>query len=162
MLNEHFRKDFVCAKISSHELFQSYISLSLKDLQQFLWKNRDNKIVVFFSPVIGKLRHIFVLPIIGGGAAYLPPPQFADGSNGGGDRGDFSADSSGGSLLGVSAATLVTSGPNRRCQNSASDTQPLLLASSFRHPPVTSQRLMRMRVHVENIWFGNIAFTTIT
>jgi hypothetical protein len=95
-----------------------------------------------FSPVIGKLRYIFVIPIIGGGAAYLPPPQFADGSNNGGDRGDFSADS-GGSLLGVSAATLVSSGPTRRCQNNASDTQPLLLASSFRQASVTSTALSR-------------------
>jgi hypothetical protein len=115
---------------------------------------KEQQNCTLFSTGIGKFRYIFVF--VGGGAAYLPPPQFADGSNNGGDRGDFSADS-GGSLLGVSAATLVSSGPTRRCQNNASDTQPLLLASSFRHSPITLQMLMSMSGHVKNIWFGNIA-----
>ncbi len=143
------------AKIHSYELFKTYISSSLCRCEG------TTKLHSFFSSY-WQISLYFVVEILGGGAAYLPPPQFADGSNnGGGDRGDFSADS-GGSLLGVSAATLVSGGPTRRCQNSASDTQPLLLASSFRHPPVTSERLMRMRSHVKKIWFGNIAVITIT
>ena len=70
----------------------------------------------------------------GGGAAYLPPPQFADGSLGPADCALESSCTSrppnGGSLMGVSAATLV--GGGRRCHQAATDTQPLLMGSSFR------------------------------
>jgi hypothetical protein len=74
----------------------------------------------------------------GGGGAYLPPPQFADGSGTTECQLENSCSGrSGGSLLGVSAASLVGVGPTRRCQN-APDTQPLLHGgggggSSFRY-----------------------------
>ena len=69
-----------------------------------------------------------------GHSTYLPPPQFADGQGGGSDLSDsnFSMMSAAGST-GITIATLP-----RRCHappGPSSDTQPLILASSFRTLP---------------------------
>jgi hypothetical protein len=73
----------------------------------------------------------------GSGAAYLPPPQFADSGisadclvESGGNSCTGRQGANGGSLMGVSAATLVG---GRRCHQAAADTQPLLMGSSFRY-----------------------------
>jgi hypothetical protein len=78
----------------------------------------------------------------GSGAAYLPPPQFADSGiisadclveSGNGSCTGRPGGANGGSLMGVSAATLVGGGGVRRCHQAAADTQPLLMGSSFRY-----------------------------
>lgn len=63
-----------------------------------------------------------------GHSTYLPPPQFADGQNSDCSESNFSVSGSGG----ITVATLP-----RRCHNQSitSDTQPLIMASSFRTLP---------------------------